>query len=193
MDYKYTYFEQLTVNGKLVILSGPSGVGKDTIIDAWREVNPKVERVVAYTTRSPRPGEVEGLDYRFVSVPDFQTKAGNGDFLEFKEVHGNWYATPLTDMENLIQAGKIAILKIDVQGALHAMSLRKDAISIFILPPSMEELEARIRGRGLDDPEVIEKRLINAQDEVALAPKYHHRVVNLDVDLTVSMLERIIE
>ncbi len=193
MDYKYTYFEQLTVNGKLVILSGPSGVGKDTIIDAWREVNPKVERVVAYTTRSPRPGEVEGLDYRFVSVPDFQTKAGNGDFLEFKEVHGNWYATPLTDMENLIQVGKIAILKIDVQGALHAMSLRKDAISIFILPPSMEELEARIRGRGLDDPEVIEKRLINAQDEVALASRYHHRVVNLDVDLTVSMLERIIE
>ncbi len=181
------------MNGKLVILSGPSGVGKDTIIDAWRELNPKVERVVAYTTRSPRPGEVEGLDYRFVSVPDFQTKASDGDFLEFKEVHGNWYATPLTDMENLIQAGKIAILKIDVQGALHAMSLRKDAISIFILPPSMEELEARIRGRGLDDPEVIEKRLINAQDEVALAPKYHHRVVNLDVDLTVSMLERIIE
>ncbi len=181
------------MNGKLVILSGPSGVGKDTIIDAWRELNPKVERVVAYTTRSPRPGEVEGLDYRFVSVPDFQTKASNGDFLEFKEVHGNWYATPLTDMETLIQAGKIAILKIDVQGALHAMSLRKDAISIFILPPSMEELEARIRSRGLDDPEVIEKRLINAQDEVALAPKYHHRVVNLDVDLTVSMLERIIE
>lgn len=181
------------MNGKLVILSGPSGVGKDTIIDAWRELNPKVERVVAYTTRSPRPGEVGGLDYRFVSVPDFQTKASNGDFLEFKEVHGNWYATPLTDMETLIQAGKIAILKIDVQGALHAMSLRKDAISIFILPPSMEELEARIRSRGLDDPEVIEKRLINAQDEVALAPKYHHRVVNLDVDLTVSMLERIIE
>jgi guanylate kinase len=181
------------VNGKLVILSGPSGVGKDTIIDAWRATNPRVERVVAYTTRNPRMGEVDGLDYNFISVPDFQNKASKGEFLEFKEVHGNWYATPLTDMENLIEAGKVAILKIDVQGALHAMSLRKDAISIFILPPSMQELEARIRGRGLDDSEVIEKRLINAQDEVALAPKYHHQIVNLDVDLTVSLLERIVE
>ena len=181
------------MSGKLVILSGPSGVGKDTVIDAWREINPKVERVVAYTTRNPRPGEVNGLDYHFVSVEEFQEKASCGEFLEFKEVHNNWYATPLTDMENLIDAGKIAILKIDVQGALHAMALRKDAISIFILPPSMEELEQRIRGRGLDDPEVIEKRLINAQDEVAMAPKYHHQIVNLDIGLTVSMLERIVE
>lgn len=181
------------MSGKLVILSGPSGVGKDTVIDAWREINPKVERVVAYTTRNPRPGEVNGLDYHFVSVEEFQEKASCGEFLEFKEVHNNWYATPLTDMENLIDAGKIAILKIDVQGALHAMALRKDAISIFILPPSMEELELRIRGRGLDDPEVIEKRLINAQDEVAMAPKYHHQIVNLDIGLTVSMLERIVE
>lgn len=181
------------MSGKLVILSGPSGVGKDTIIDAWREMNPRVERVVAYTTRSPRPGEVDGVDYNFVSVSDFQNKASQGEFLEFKEVHGNWYATPLTDMEDLLRGGKIAILKIDVQGALHAMSLRKDAVSVFILPPSMEELEARIRGRGLDDSEVIEKRLLNAQDEVAMAPKYQHRIVNLDVALTVSMLERIVE
>jgi guanylate kinase len=181
------------VSGKLVILSGPSGVGKDTIIDAWHSVNSKVARVVAYTTRAPRAGEVNGVDYNFVSVPDFQAKASNGDFLEFKEVHGNWYATPLTDLESMLAAGKIAILKIDVQGALHAMNLRKDAITIFLMPPSMEELEQRIRGRGLDDPEVIEKRLTNAHDEVAVANKYQHRVVNLDVSLTVSMLERIIE
>ena len=181
------------MSGKLVILSGPSGVGKDTVIDSWRNRNPRVERVVAYTTRGPRDGEVDGLDYNFVSVPDFQTKAGNGDFLEFKEVHGNWYATPLTEMENLLNAGKVAILKIDVQGALHVMNLRKDALSVFILPPSLEELEQRIRGRGTDDPVVIEKRLTNAQDEIALSPKYQHRLVNLDVDLTVSMLERIVE
>jgi guanylate kinase len=183
----------MLVNGKLVILSGPSGVGKDTLIDAWREINPRVERVVAYTTRAPRPGEVDGTDYHFVSVPDFQTKASNGDFLEFKEVHGNWYATPLTDMEQLLLDGKIAILKIDVQGALHAMTLRKDALSVFILPPSMEELENRIRGRGTDDPAVIEKRLTNAQEEVATASKYQHRIVNLDVELSVSMLEQIIQ
>lgn len=179
--------------GKLVILSGPSGVGKDTIIDAWHDVNPKVQRVVAYTTRSPRPGEVGGRDYNFSSVPDFLAKAENGDFLEFKEVHSNWYATPLTDMEDLLQEGKIAILKIDVQGALHAMHLRPDAISVFILPPSMEELEARIRGRGTDDEVVIEKRLRNASEELALAAKYQHRIVNVDVEMTVAMLERIVE
>lgn len=181
------------MSGKLIILSGPSGVGKDTVIDAWREVNPKVERVVAYTTRAPRPGEIDGLDYNFVTVEEFQSKAEQGDFLEFKEVHGNWYATPLTDMENLLNAGKVAILKIDVQGALHAMNLRKDAISIFILAPSMDELEQRIRIRGTDDEPIIEKRLANAQHEVALAAKYNHRIVNLDVDMTVGLLERIIE
>ena len=181
------------MSGKLVILSGPSGVGKDTIIDAWREINPRVERVVATTTRAPRAGEENGIDYNFLTIPEFQTKAADGEFLEFKEVHGNWYATPLTEMENLLNAGRIAILKIDVQGALHAMTLRKDATSVFILPPSMEELEQRIRNRGTDDPAVIEQRLENAQDEVAMAPKYHHRIVNLDVDMTVSMLERIFE
>ncbi|MEI8281355.1 MAG: guanylate kinase [Armatimonadota bacterium] len=181
------------MSGNLIILSGPSGVGKDTIIDAWREINPKVERVVATTTRKPRLGEVDGVDYNFVPIPEFHQKAAAGEFLEFKEVHGNWYATPLTDMENLLTAGKIAILKIDVQGAIHAMNLRKDAISVFILPPSMEELEQRIRGRGTDDDAIIEQRLINAQDEVAFANKYQHRIVNLDVDMTVALLEKIVE
>jgi guanylate kinase len=179
--------------GKLVILSGPSGVGKDTIIDAWHAVNPKVQRVVAYTTRSPRPGEEHGRDYNFSSVPEFLAKAEHGEFLEFKEVHNNWYATPLTDMEGLLQSGKIAILKIDVQGALHAMQLRPDAVSVFILPPSMEELESRIRGRGTDDEAVIQKRLQNAAEELATASKYQHRIVNVDVEMTVAMLERIVE
>ena len=138
-------------------------------------------------------GEVDGLDYKFVTVPEFRMKADFGEFLEFKQVHGNWYATPLTDMENLLTAGRIAILKIDVQGALHAMTLRKDAISIFILPPSQEELEHRIRGRGTDDEAIIEQRLANAQTEISLASKYQHRIVNLDVEMTVAMLERIVE
>lgn len=176
-----------------MILSGPSGVGKDTIIDAWKEANPKVVRVVAYTTRNPRPGEVNGEDYHFRTVEEFQEMAEKGDFLEFKEVHGNWYATPLTDMEALLEEGKVAILKIDVQGALHAMNLRKDAITVFILPPSLTELERRIRGRGTEDEDVIERRLQNAHDEMALAPKYLHRIVNVDVGMTVDLLERIVE
>ncbi len=176
-----------------MILSGPSGVGKDTVIDAWRAVNPNVVRVIAYTTRAPRDGEQNGIDYNFCTESDFHRHAEAGHFLEFKEVHGNWYATPLRDMEDLLAEGKIAILKIDVQGALHAMSVRKDAITVFILPPSLPELERRIRGRGSDSEEVIQKRLQNAIDEIALAPKYQHRLVNVDIDMTVSLLERIVE
>jgi guanylate kinase len=176
-----------------VILSGPSGVGKDTVIDAWRAVDTRVHRVVAYATRAPRTGETDGIDYHFVTVEEFHRKAAAGDFLEYKEVHGNWYATPLRDMEQMLEDGKIAILKIDVQGALSAMELRPDAITVFILPPSVEELERRIRGRGTDAPEAIEKRLQNARDELSVAPRYQHQVVNLDVEKTVEELARVVQ
>lgn len=179
--------------GRLVILSGPSGVGKDTVIDAWKAQNPSVHRVVAYTTRAPRPGEVHRVDYNFVTYEDFHAKALAGDFLEFKEVHGNWYATPLADLDAMLEDGKVAILKIDVQGALTAMEKRSDALSIFILPPSAEELERRIRGRASDAPEAIVKRLENALAEVAMAGKYQYQVVNRSVEETVEELERIIQ
>ena len=179
-------------SGNLVILSGPSGVGKDTVIDAWRDRDPRVRRVVAYTTRAPRPGEVDGVDYHFVPVERFLEHAAAGDFLEYKEVHGNHYATPLRDMERMIADGLIAILKIDVQGAHAAMELRPDAVTIFILPPSEEELEARIRGRGSDSEEVICRRLENARAELALASRYQHRLVNQTVDGVVDELEVIL-
>jgi guanylate kinase len=179
--------------GRLVILSGPSGVGKDTVIDAWKRTNHRVARVVAYTTRNPRPGEVDGIDYHFVNVDEFQRKAKSGQFLEFKEVHGNWYATPLVDMEQMLEEGMIAILKIDVQGALSAMQLRQDALTVFLLPPSEAELERRIRGRGTESDEVIAKRLQNARDELAQKERYRHQLVNLDVEKTVEQLERIVE
>jgi len=175
--------------GRLVILSGPSGVGKDTIIDAWSKLNPRIRRVVAYTTRAPRPGEVDGIDYHFVSVARFLELAESGAFLEFKEVHGNHYATPLHDMEAMLEEGLIAILKIDVQGALAAMELRPDAVTVFLLPPSTEELENRIRGRGTDDATTIQKRLLNAREEIALADRYQRRIVNDDVTRVVEELE----
>lgn len=176
----------------LLILSGPSGVGKDTVIDAWRARNDKVRRVVAYATRDPRPGETHGVDYHFVPVERFLQHAEAGDFLEYKEVHGNYYATPLKDMEQMLADGLIAILKIDVQGALSAMDLRPDALTVFILPPSEEELERRIRGRGTDTPEAIEKRLKNAREELAVSDRYRYRIVNHDVEQVVDELERII-
>ena len=178
--------------GRLVILSGPSGVGKDTVINAWRARNPNVARVVAYTTRDPRPGEVDGMDYNFVSRDIFHSKAADGDFLEFKEVHGNFYATPLRDMDQMLAAGKIAILKIDVQGALMAMELRSDALTVFLMPPSVEELEGRIRGRGTEDDAMIAKRLKNAHDEMSVRDKYQQIVVNQNVEDTVDILERLV-
>ena len=167
-------------------------MGKDTVINAWRAKNPRVERVVAYTTRSPREGEVAGADYHFVPVESFQQLATDGAFLEHKEVHSNFYATPLLDMERMLADGKIAILKIDVQGALTAMSLRPDAITVFLLPPSWDELERRIRDRGTDDAATIEKRLRNATEELGLASRYQHQVTNDDLDNVVARLEEIV-
>lgn len=178
--------------GALVILSGPSGVGKDTVIEAWKQIRPNVVRVVAYTTRQPRKGEIDGIDYRFVSEDEFRTMADSGKFLEWKEVHGNFYATPLNDMQALLDDEKIAILKIDVQGAITAMEKRSDAISIFLLPPSWEELERRIRGRKTDSEEVIKIRLENAEREMAFADKYQHQVVNDDLNKCVEEIDRIV-
>ena len=180
------------MTGRLVILSGPSGVGKDTVINEWVRLNPRVERVVAYTTRSPRVGEIPDVDYHFVSRDEFLKKAEAGDFLEYKLVYDNYYATPLKDMEAMLAAGKIAILKIDVQGALSAMQLRPDAMSVFILPPSEEELRRRIVERGSDEPEVVRKRLDQALSEIAQSDQYRHRIVNDSVENAVRQLEALV-
>jgi guanylate kinase len=174
--------------GTLVILSGPSGVGKDTVIDAWHLRDPRVARVVAYTTRPRRTGEVDGVAYHFVSTEDFDHFARSGYFLEFKEVHGHLYATPRHDLDVMLDEGKIAVLKIDVQGALSVIDERPGAVSVFLMPPSDEELERRIRARGLDDPEQILKRLANANSEIALADRYTFSITNDKVEDVVKEL-----
>ncbi|MCW5941729.1 MAG: guanylate kinase [Fimbriimonadaceae bacterium] len=181
------------MTGRIVILSGPSGVGKDTVLAAWTARNPRVRRVVATTTRAPRPGETDGVDYTFVSRERFMALAESGAFLEWKEVHGNLYATPLESLERMLSEGLVAILKIDVQGALTAMEKRPDAVSIFLMPPSMAELERRIRARGSDNAEAIQVRLQNARDEIEVGKRYRHRVVNDDVERCVDRLEAILE
>jgi guanylate kinase len=178
--------------GFLVILSGPSGVGKDTVINAWRKRNPDVERVVAYTTRAPRSGEVDGVDYRFVTRECFFEMAQDGEFLEFKEVHDYHYATPVKDMERMLAEGKVVVLKIDVKGALAVMRLRPEAVTVFLLPPTGEELERRLRDRASDDDKAILRRLENAKQEMELADHYGHRIVNDDIGQVVDELERLV-
>ncbi|HLK16782.1 MAG TPA: guanylate kinase [Fimbriimonadaceae bacterium] len=179
--------------GRLVILSGPSGVGKDTVLDAWRRRNPRIQRVVAATTRAPRSGEIDGVDYQFLTRDRFLEKANCNEMLEFMEVFGNLYGTPVEGMERLLAEGKVAVLKIDVQGALSVMEKRPDAVSIFLLPPSPEELESRLRARSTDDPEDIKLRLQTAHAEIAIGMShYAYHVVNADVDRAVDDLEAIV-
>ncbi|HTQ09009.1 MAG TPA: guanylate kinase [Fimbriimonadaceae bacterium] len=178
--------------GRLVILSGPSGVGKDTLLTAWSARNPVICRVVAYTTRPMRDHEVDGADYHFVSIDRFREMIAAGAFLEHKEFSGNYYGTPLLGMEALLQQGKVAVLKIDVQGALTVMPLRPDALTIFVMPPCFEELERRIRSRAADSPEVIERRLQIARKEIAEASAYEHVIVNRDVAESVDSLQSLL-
>lgn len=181
------------MKGTLVILSGPAAVGKDTLIGAWAKSNSRVKRVVAYTTRERTPNEVDGVDYHFVSVSRFKELIEANFFLEWKEVHGHFYGTPRDDTDKLLDEGRIAILKIDVQGAIDVMKERPDAITIFIDPPSLDVLEQRIRDRARPGDDV-ELRLKNALDEIALAHRYQHRVVNETdrVDEAVAKLEQIV-
>lgn len=177
---------------RIVILSGPSGVGKDTVLDRWMEVNPKVERVVAACTRPPRDGEVDGEDYHFLSPEHFHELAAAGKFLEFKEVHGNWYATPWSGIEAILQRGGVAVLKIDVQGAEEVVKSVPEITTVFLLPPSIEELERRIRSRGTEDNATIEKRLRNALEEIEASAFYKHRLVNEDVERLVNQLQELL-
>jgi len=178
--------------GRLVILSGPSGVGKDTVIDEWSRINPAVQRVVAYTTRPIRETESEGVDYRFVSLERFRQMIADGAFLEHKDVFGNLYGTPKRDMEAMLAAGKVAVLKIDVQGAMAVIKVRPGVLTVFLMPPSFEELERRIRGRAADSPDVIERRLRVAREEISHSAEYAHVIVNREVGNVVATLETLI-
>ena len=180
------------MNGRLVILSGPSGVGKDAVIDAWIAKDPSVRRVVTYTTREPRDGERDGVDYNFVTPERFAELEGLGRFWESKEVHGHMYASPKSDTEQLLANGHTAVLKIDVQGALEVMRLCPEALTVFILPPSETELERRIRGRDTEDEAAISRRLETAKKEIERTDRYQHRIVNDDLAKTVKELQEIV-
>ena len=170
----------------IVVISGPSGVGKSTVAGMVLERSPWLVRSVSLTTRSPRPGDVDGEDYRFVSEEEFAERRSAGGLLEWAEVHGNLYGTEAEQVDRQLEAGRSVLLEIDVQGGRSVKEARPGAILIFLLPPSDEILEERLRGRGTDEEAVILKRLSNARRELESAEFYDYTVVNDDLDGCVS-------
>jgi len=181
----------------LVIISGPSGVGKDTIIEALarRPREPDYHYVVTCTTRAPRPGEVPGVSYQFLSPHDFHALREAGELLEANQVHGNWYGTPRLDVARALAEGHDVILKIDVQGARVVKERVPDALLVFIVPPSLEALFQRLRSRATETADELEIRQRNAAIELARQGDYDRVVVNEtgEVDRTAAEIEAIIE
>jgi guanylate kinase len=178
--------------GLLIVISGPSGAGKGTICKSFLDRNKNVMLSVSATTRSPRNGEVEGVNYYFMSKEDFKVKIEDDDFLEYAEVYDNYYGTPKSNVEEVLESGKDVILEIDIQGALKVKENTQEGVFVFILPPSMEELKQRIINRGSETKESLMKRFKSAYKEINFVSKYNYAVVNDEVELAVQKLEAII-
>ena len=180
----------------LVIISGPSGVGKDTIIDALkrRRHEPEYHYVVTCTTRARRPGEVDRVDYHFLDRADFATQRAAGEFLEANEVHGNWYGTPRRQVREALAGGRDVILKIDVQGAQVVKEKVPGALLIFLIPPSLEDLFHRLRSRATETADELELRQRNAAIELARQEHYDYVVTNEtgQVERTAERIDKII-
>ena len=165
--------------GVLFVFSGPSGVGKGTLkAKLFEEFADRIAYSVSATTRGPREGEVDGKDYLFISRQEFERRVKNNEFLEHAEFAGNCYGTPRAYVEKLLDSGMNVVLEIDVQGALQVMKSMPDCFSVFILPPSFEELEHRLRGRGTETEEKVRERLETAKRELPYAPQYDYQIVN---------------
>ncbi len=178
--------------GILIVISGPSGAGKGTICKALLEKHDNIYISVSATTRAPRSGEVEGVNYYFLTKEAFEEKVNNNGFLEYANVHGNFYGTPKVNVEKMLDEGKDVILEIDIQGALQVKENFKEGVFIFILPPSMEELKQRIIKRGSETEESLMTRFKNAYKEINYVSKYNYAVVNDKLEEAVSKVEAII-
>lgn len=172
--------------GRVYIISGPSGSGKDTVLKEIFERKPDVAFSISSITRDMRPGEVEGEKYNFISREQFEYMIANDELLEHNVFVGNYYGTPKKPVINCIENGQDMLIEVDVNGAAQIRSKMPEAVSIFIMPPSLEILKKRLTGRGTDDAQVIEKRLNEALREIASAKDYDYVVVNDDLDQAVS-------
>lgn len=178
--------------GALFVVSAPSGTGKTTVVERLVEICPNLQRSRSYTSRSVRPGESEGVDYNFISRPAFEGMIARGEFLEWADVFGNLYGTARRDTEASLAAGRDVVLVIDVQGARQVRERTEGAVGIFVLPPSFEALETRLRGRCQDEPAAIERRLDTARSEVSAVTEYEYVVVNDELDRCVAELAAIV-
>jgi guanylate kinase len=180
------------MSGNLFIVSAPSGAGKTSLVNALLAATPDIDLSVSYTTRAPRPGEVDGREYHFVSRATFLEMAQRGDFLESAEVYGNLYGTSQVWIRNEIAHGRDILLEIDWQGAAQVRKIFPGCISIFILPPSLQALETRLKGRKQDSAEVIEQRLQAARDDIAHVAEFDYVIINDKLDEAVRELQAVV-
>jgi guanylate kinase len=174
------------------VITGPSGVGKGTLIRGLMERLPALELSVSATTRSPRPGEQDGVDYHFLTREEFDRRVREGDFVEHADYAGRSYGTLRSELEERVKAGTPIVLEIEVQGARQVRASVPDAVQVFIAPPSLEELRTRLIGRGTDDPEGVERRLRVAAEELRAQPEFGYVVVNDRLQDALEQLTRIV-
>lgn len=177
---------------RVFVITGPSGVGKGTLIAAVRDRIPGLELSVSATTRKPRPGEVDGEAYHFLDPAEFEHRIGSGEFLEYADYSGNRYGTLRSEVERRVEAGHPVVLEIEVQGARQIRDTMPEAVQVFIAPPGLESLSARLRGRGTDSPAAIASRLQVAAGELDARGEFPHQVVNDDLERAIEELEFII-
>ena len=179
--------------GLLILISGPSGTGKGTVCDLLRTNPPEISYSISATTRQPRPGEQDGVNYYFYDKEKFRQMIDAGELLEWAEVYGNYYGTPKQKVLDRLNAGEDILLEIDTQGALNVMKAMPEGLFIFLLPPSLEELANRLKGRGTETEESLQRRLGAAVDEIKIAHNYRYVVVNDKVEAAEKAIAGIIE
>lgn len=179
--------------GSLFVVSAPSGAGKSTLCRALREVHADIQYSVSHTTRKPRRGEKDGIDYHFIDEKKFIDMRDRGCWAEWAEVHGHYYGTSAEILEKALSDGHDILLDIDVQGTMQILERYPEAVTIFIMAPSLEILRQRLMKRGTEDTQTIEKRLRNAENEIASLSVYRHVIVNDDLPTAIQAFTRIVE
>jgi guanylate kinase len=181
------------MTGRAIVLTGPSGVGKGTLLKALLARHPELFLSVSATTRQPREGEVDGIHYYFYTRSQFEAKIQAGELLEWAEFAGNYYGTPIAPVKDQLDRDRSVILEIELAGARQIAQIFPDALRIFILPPDLATLETRIRERGTDAPDAIVRRLERATEELAAKDEFDHQIVNDDLQTALDELEQIVE